>query len=184
MTITRSVAYTFLVVGAIGVIEILDPEEVMGLTASIAGLSAAVSLLLFFVLPNTVMEQQEFQGVFPQKNALGQAMVVGVLAGLHGMRIGGRLRFRETCVTVLCTIVAFLSRSTTSLVTIFAFFTLHIVATLYIKGAARRIISICLTIAIVPTCILLLMNRDLIFSFLEKDPSLTGRTDMWPYLID
>ena len=32
--------------------------------------------------------------------------------------------------------------------------------------------------------IILLTNIDLIFSFLDKDPTLTGRTDFWPYIID
>jgi exopolysaccharide production protein ExoQ len=183
-TITRSVAYLFLIVGAIGVAGLFDDDEVMGLTASIAGISAAASLLLLFIRPDTVTVEQEFIGMFSQKNVLGQAMVVGVLAGLHGIRIRGRRWIRDTAVTALCTFVAFLSKSATSLVTIFAFFGLHILGTLYIKGGTRRAISIFLTIAIVPTCVLLVMNKDLVFSFLEKDSSLTGRTDLWPYVIE
>jgi len=184
-TITRSVAYLFMVVGAVGIVEILDTDEVMSLTALIGGFLAAVSLLLLFVLPDTVTsEWVGFRGVFSQKNGLGQAMVVGVLAGLHGMRIGGRRRFRSVCITVLCTIVAFLSKSTTSLLAIFAFFAFDIIGTLYIKGGGRRMISICLTVVVVPTLILFMMNTDLIFDFLGKDQTLTGRTDLWPYVID
>jgi O-antigen ligase len=185
MTITRGVAYFFVVVGAIGIVEIHDSDEVMNLTALIGGLSAAISLLLLFLLPNTVIyEGGEFHGLFPQKNMLGQAMVVGVLAGLHGIRIRGRRRFYFIIVTALCTIVAFLSKSTTSSLAIFAFFTWNIIGKLYIKGGVRRVISICLTVVLVPAFIFLLMNRDLILSFLEKDLTLSGRTEMWPYVID
>jgi O-antigen ligase len=183
-TLTRSVAYFFLVVGAIGIVEILDTNEVMSLTALIGGLLAAVSLLLLFVFPDTVIEEESFRGVFSQKNVLGQAMVVGVLAGLHGIRIGGRQRFRSIGVTLLCTIVAFLSKSTTSLITIASYFILDFIGRFYIKGGSGRMISVCLTIAIVLASILVVINADSIFSSLEKDTTLTGRTEFWPYEID
>jgi hypothetical protein len=32
--------------------------------------------------------------------------------------------------------------------------------------------------------ILLMLNMDLIYSLLDKDPTLTGRADFWPYIID
>jgi exopolysaccharide production protein ExoQ len=183
-TLTRGVAYLFIIVGAIGVAGILGADQVMRLTASIIGFLAAASLLLLFVLPDTVMQGPDFIGVFSQKNVLGQAMVVGVLAGLHGIRIGARPRIHNAGATALCTLVAALSKSATSSTTIFAFFVLHFIGALYIKGGARRMMSIYLMIALVPTCILLVMNMDVIFSFLEKDASLTGRTDLWPYVIN
>ncbi len=184
MTITRGVAYFFVVVGAIGIVEILDTDEVMSLTASVCGALTVASLFLIVLHPNTLVEGESFRGLFPTKNVLGQAMAVGVLASLHGIRIGGRRRLRSIGVTVLFTVVAFLSKSTTALLTIFAYFIIDIVGTLYIRGGARRMIGIYLAIAIVPTSILLMMNVDLIFSFLEKDSTLTGRTELWPYVID
>jgi O-antigen ligase len=183
-TATRSSAYFFLVVGAIGIVELLDADEVMRLTALIGGLAATVSLLLLFVLPDTVMTEIGLRGVFSQKNVLGQAMVVGVFAGLHGIRIGGRRRFRHIIIVALCTIVAFLSRSTTSLLTIFAFLTLHILCTLYIRAGYRRMISISLSVIVAPTFALIVMNADFMFSFLEKNETLTGRTELWPYVFD
>ena len=183
MTITRSVAYFFVVVGAIGVVEILDAGEVMSLTALIGGFLGAVSLLLFFVRPDTVMSGEDFIGLFSQKNVLGEAMMVGVLAGLHGVRIGGRRRFLYIGITVLCTIVAFLSKSMTSLIAIFVFFVLGFFGKFYIKGGGRRVASICMMIAFISTFILIMMNADLILRFLGKNPTLTGRTDFWPYVI-
>jgi exopolysaccharide production protein ExoQ len=46
ITMTRSIAYFFLVVGAIGIAEIFDADELMRLTALIGGFSAAISLVL------------------------------------------------------------------------------------------------------------------------------------------
>jgi exopolysaccharide production protein ExoQ len=182
MTITRTVAYFFLVVGAIGIAEYFDAHQVMRLTALIGGFSAAISL----ILPDAayITYVGGLRGPFPGKNQLGQVMVIGVLAGLHGIRVGGRRRFLYIFITLLCTVVAFLSKSATSLLTIFAFFMLHIIGILYIKGGGRRIISLCLTIGVGASLILLMMNIDLIFSFLDKEPTLTGRTDLWPYVID
>jgi exopolysaccharide production protein ExoQ len=183
-TMTRGVAYLFVVVGAIGVAGLYGADQVMKLTASIIGFLAAVSLLLLFVRPDTVTIGSDFIGVFPQINVLGQAMVVGVLAGLHGMRIGARPRVRNIGVTALCALVAVFSKSTTSSLTIFVFFALHCMGTLYIKGGARRILSVFLMIALALASILLMANSDLVFSLLEKDSSLTGRADLWPYVID
>ena len=187
-TITRSVAYFFLVVGAIGIVQILDTDEVMRLVALIGGVLAAVSLLLLFVVPDIVMAETGqtagFRGLFSQKNALGQAMVIAVLAGLHGMRIGARRRFLYISITLLCTIVAFLSKSATSLLTISVFFILNIIGGLYVKGGIFRIISMFLTIVFSVMFILLMKNIDLIYILLDKDPTLTGRTDLWPYVID
>jgi O-antigen ligase len=173
-----------MLLGAIGLVELLDPTDVMRLTASISGFLAACSLLLLFAQPDTVVVGDDFRGLFSQKNVLGQAMVVGVLAGLHVIRIGGKRQFYYISVTAMCTLALALCKSMTSLLTVVAFFALHIVGTLYVKGGARRIISIFLTIVVVATFAFVITNADLILELLEKDPTLTGRTDLWPYVID
>jgi exopolysaccharide production protein ExoQ len=185
VTTTRSIAYLFIVVGAIGTVETLDTDEVMNLSAIIAGLCAAVSLLLYFAARDTVfLEYAGFRGVFEQKNPLGQAMMVGVIAGLHGLRVGGRRRFRCFGVIVLCTIVAVMSQSATSLLAILAAFTFHIIGGLYIKSGGRRLLSLWLAIVAGLGFILLMTNIDLMLTYMDKDPTLTGRTDLWPYVID
>ena len=185
VTTTRSIAYLFMVIGAIGTAETLDTDEVMNLSAIIGGLCAAVSLLLYFVAKDTVfLEYAGFRGVFEQKNPLGQAMVVGVLAGLHGLRIGGRRRFRSLSIIALCTIVAVMSQSATSLLAILAIFTFYIIGGLYIKGGGRRLLSFWLAVVTSLGFIVLMSNIDLILVYMDKDPTLTGRTDLWPYVID
>ena len=74
------------VVGAIGIVEIFDAGEVMALTALIGGFAGALSL----ILPGTTSTiTGDFRGLFPGKNQLGEAMAIGVLGGLHGIRAGG-----------------------------------------------------------------------------------------------
>ena len=55
---------------------------------------------------------------------------------------------------------------------------------LYLKGVFGRTISICLASGCVLIFIFFVMNQDLVFEFIGKDPTLTGRTLFWPYVID
>ncbi len=176
-TLTRSTAYLFLVVGAIGLVKTLGANEIMELTASICVLLAAVSLLLLVVLPS----EGDFSGVFTQKNTLGQAMAIGILAGLHGVRTGRR-KLRQAGAIAICAVVGVLSKSTTALLAVFAFFVLHIIGSLYVRGGARRFISFFLMFILALTVIFVIANKDMLFSFLNKDPTLTGRTELWPYV--
>jgi exopolysaccharide production protein ExoQ len=184
-TLTRSIAYLFLVVGAIGLVKTLDANEIMELTASICGVLAAISLLLLFSFPSEAIggSDGDFHGVFPHKNINGEVMAVGVLAGLHGVRTGGR-KLRHIMIIAICALAGILCKSATALVTILAFFSLHIVGSLYVRGGARRAISFFLMFILTSTVIFILTNRDMLFSLLDKDPSLTGRTELWPYVID
>jgi exopolysaccharide production protein ExoQ len=177
MTLTQGAAYFFVVLGAIGLVDALDGDELMDLVALICFLSAVASV----IFPET-RELDEFRGIFPQKNVLGQVMAAGVLTSLHGAR-GGRW-LRSICIIVLCTIVAFMSKSATSLMTILIFFLLWTLGKLYLRGGSTRLISICFLIACVPVIIFFVTNPDLIFELIGKESTLTGRTKIWPYVID
>jgi exopolysaccharide production protein ExoQ len=179
LTLTQGTAYFFLVLGAIGLVETSDGDELMNLIALICGLAAVASVVQSFIAPNPL----EFRGIFSQKQELGEAMAVGVLTGLHGAQDRSGRRFRNICTIALCTTVAFMSKSVTSILAIAVFFWLGILGRIYLKGGSFRIISICLTLGCVPI-VIFLMYSDLIFELFGKDPSLTGRTTFWPYVID
>jgi len=176
LTLTQGTAYFCVVLGAIGLAETFDSDELMNLIALICGLAAVASVVQF---PG----QREFQGIFSGKNELGQVMAAGVLTGLHCAQIRGVRRFRNICTIALCTIVAFMSKSATSLLVIAVFFWLGILGRIYLKGGVFRIVSICLAIGCVPI-VIFVMYSDLIFEVFGKDTSLTGRTLFWPYVID
>src|SRR6266481_5261329 len=178
VTFTQGLAYFFVVLGAIGLVEASDGDELMDLVMLICGLSAVASIVQFFIFP----EPGDFRGIFSQKNVLGQVMVGGVLAALHCARIRGG--FRYTCAIALCTIVAFMSKSSTSILTTFVLLWLDMLGRLYLKGKSSRTIASCLAIVSVSIVIFFVMNADLIFDVLGKDSSLTGRTIIWSYVID
>jgi O-antigen ligase len=125
----------------------------------------------------------EFAGIFPQKNVLGQVMVGGVLGALHGMRVRKR-RFVYVCILVFCITVAALSQSSTAMVAIAALLCFDFLGKLYFKGGASRAISIYLFIGCFLSLFWLSANEDLIWQFLGKDATLTGRTLLWSYVID
>jgi exopolysaccharide production protein ExoQ len=180
VTFTQGTAYFFVVLGAIGLAEASDGDVLMDLVTLTCGLSAVASVVQFFAFP----EPGDFRGIFPQKNVLGQVMVGGVLAGLHGARIKGGRRFRYFCIIALCTAVAFMSKSSTSVLTIVILFWLDILGRLYLKGGPIRMLGICLALISMPIAIFFVMNADLIFDALGKERTLTGRTLIWPYVID
>ena len=61
---------------------------------------------------------------------------------------------------------------------------LDMLGRLYLKGGSRRTISFCLMGLCVLIVILFVTNKSLIFELLGRDPSFTGRTLFWPYVID
>jgi hypothetical protein len=94
VTLRGAVQYVFLILGSIGVAETSEPDDFMSLVEWLAFLSAVASLALLIVSPaNAFGESGDFRGIFSQKNPLGQAMAIGVLASLHGIRVGKRSRF-------------------------------------------------------------------------------------------
>jgi exopolysaccharide production protein ExoQ len=179
LTLSQSTAYFFIVLGAIGLVETSDSDELIDLIALMCGLAAVASVVQFFIAPDPIL----FRGIFSQKNGLGQAMAIGVLTGLHGAQIKGGRRFRNICILALCTIVAFMSKSVTSILAIAVFFPLNILGRIYLRGGSFRILSIWLAICCVPI-VVFVMYSDLISELFGKDATLTGRTILWPYVID
>jgi exopolysaccharide production protein ExoQ len=186
LTFTQGTAYFFVVVGAIGTVQALDQDDLIDLLCWSCAFSAVASLLWQFVLfpgPAFGGMEAEFAGIFPQKNVLGQVMAGGVLGALHCARVR-QGRFKYICIMALCTTVAFLSASSTAMVAIAALLCFDSLGRLYFKGGASRAISICLFIGCFLALFFLSANEDLIWEFLGKDATLTGRTELWSLVID
>ena len=157
----------------------LDGDEIMDLVSSACGLAAVASLVWQFLFP-----EADFNGIFSQKNVLGQVMAGGVFAALHGLRAREGKRLRYLCIIALCTFVGVLSKSSTAVVVIAALFCLDFLGRLYLRGGGSRAISICLLIGCILGLVFFSMNDELVLEFLGKDATLTGRTLIWPYVLD
>jgi O-antigen ligase len=181
MTARRGTAYLFVVIGAVALVETFDSNTLMRLTSTACVLSAVASIALFFAFPDAD-DFFRLAGVFSHKNMAGQAMVVGVLASLHGMRRGRRVR--SLCAAAVCTTVAVMSRSSTSVLAIGVVIVLRVLGTLYAKEGMLRVVGIFCGLGLLPGVALLATDPGWMFDLLGKDQTLTGRTDLWPFVTD
>jgi exopolysaccharide production protein ExoQ len=180
-TIRRGLLYVFFVVGVIGVADHLDGDKFMDLLGVTCLLAVVASIVLLVISPGNALEMSgELRGIFANKNTLGPVMAAGALASLHGIRIGGGRRLFNIFTLIVFIVMAFAAKSTTSLLIIFAFCTADRVVALFRRA---RILAMLLMILLVLTAVIAAQSPDSFFEMIGKDPTLTGRTDLWPYLI-
>ncbi|HME39785.1 MAG TPA: O-antigen ligase, partial [Steroidobacteraceae bacterium] len=183
-SLRQGILYLFVVIGAAGIVSNLESDDFMDLLALVCFLTGVVSLVLLFVSPgNALTSDGDFIGIFPQKNLLGQAMAIGALACLHGLRTRSRKRWRSAGMLLLITIIALESQSATSCVTIFFFCGTDALITLIRKGGVAQLLAIGAVVVLLTPCLLLAAYPESLLEMIGKDPTLTGRTDIWTYVI-
>jgi O-antigen ligase len=109
-------------------------------------------------------------------------MAVGVLANLHIMRVRNGRRLFNMFMLFLFIIVAFLSKSSTAMLVIFACCAVSGVVALFRKGNLARLVGVFLIMFLVPIAAIVAPNPDLLLEVIGKDPTLTGRTELWSYV--
>jgi exopolysaccharide production protein ExoQ len=186
-TIRRSMIYLFVIIGAIGVADNLEDDEFMNLLGITYLVSAFASVILLAASPGRALMPDgsgDLRGIFSHKNVLAQVMAAGVLASLHGIRVGGRRRRRNIYMLILFVGIALAAKSATSLLTIFGFCLADAIISLFRRGGVGRFIGVILILVLVPFVIFVTVNPDSLFEIMGKNPTLTGRTDLWPYVIN
>ena len=133
---------------------------------------------------STIQTSIEFRGIFSQKNFLGEVMVVGVLASLHLLRSGERNRLRHFSILLVLTCVALASKSATLMFDDILLFSAHVLIALFRRGGVARLLSGVGVILLFPIVVVAAVFPDLSFlEMLGKDPTLTGRTELWTYVL-
>ena len=186
-TVRTGVSYFFFILSLIGATENLNGDDFMLLLARVCFASAIASIALLVISPSSADGGTgDFIGVFGYKGLLGQAMAVGVLACLHGLRAKTQGRLLAILMIVVFTSLAAKSRSTTSVSVILVFYLTGAVSQLIKKGGAARIVGAALSIVLLLAALVVFTSPDALLEFLGKDPTLTGRTDIWdnvmPYI--
>lgn len=125
----------------------------------------------------------DFIGIFAQKNVLGQVMATGALASLHGIRVARRRYLGKLCMLFVFLGMAYASKSTGALLAALLFCGISGFDSLWRKGGAARVTSVILAVLLVPTLIVALVAPDIFLEMIGKDPTLTGRTEIWTYVI-
>lgn len=184
-TVRGGIQYFFFVLGLIGAAMNLEGDDFMDLLARVCFLSAVACLILLFIAPDYVISEQtgEFRGVFSQKNVLGQAMAVGALACLHCIRTRRRSRLSDVSMFLTITFVAIKSKSTTSCLAILLFLVLEVVTPLLQGGKAARILGLVLLTLLLLVGPVVGVNTNYLFEMVGKDATLTGRTEIWGYVV-
>ncbi|HEY1260565.1 MAG TPA: O-antigen ligase family protein [Stellaceae bacterium] len=188
-TLRRGFLYLVLVVGTIGLVGNLDGDELMDLVMLSSGVAAAASLLLLAAVPHQAVMYPlgELRGVFPHKNVLGAVMAAGVLASLHCIRLGRRRR-TSAVLLLLFAILAILSRSVTSLLIIVTLCTASGVVALLRRSGVRRLVglycAIVGAICLPPIATLVMLHPASVIEAVGRDPTLTGRTELWPFVLN
>jgi len=144
----------------------------------LAVLSAACALLLPRYGIDNQFHRGDWQGVFGQKNLLGKAMLVGMIA-LWSAK-GVLLRIVQIVGLLLCAVVMVMSGSRAALV---------VLATLLLLAAGFRVLRarlttlVPLTISLLATCsgvvLLVARNSSFLLASLGRDITLTRRTEIW-----
>ena len=171
-------------IGLIGAVEQLDGDEFMRLLSWLCFLLAIASLVLLVVAPASVWEETgDFRGVFSQKNVLGQAMAVGALACLHGRwaQTSGRTRF--ILIFSVIAVTAVKSGSATSCLAIVLYCVVGTGIQLLQRGGASRIIGVTGLTFFIGVLLVASLDSGAFLEMIGKDPTLTGRTNIWGYVV-
>jgi exopolysaccharide production protein ExoQ len=189
MSVRDGIVYLFVILGVIGIARTMDADEFMRLLCRCCFLSAIVSVFLRFTLPGYALmagstdSTVDFIGIFAQKNVLGQVMATGTLATLHDIRVTQRRYLGKFCMLFVFLGMAYASKSTGALMAALLFCGISGFDSLWRKGGATRWIGIILAVLVAPTLILAVAAPDTLLELIGKDPTLTGRTEIWAYVI-
>lgn len=161
-----------------------SPPALLRVLAAVLGASALLSLFFALALPSmgvaSGVHRGAWQGVYTQKNTLGIMMAVSTLVFLLAWRQASRRRWLLAIGASLSALLLVRSTSATSLV---------IVATVLVLLPLFRLLRSRHSLA-VPTLIfavllmggvatMALVNREAVLNALGRDPTLTGRTELW-----
>lgn len=165
-------------------------EEIFRMVAWATALSAMLSIVFALALPryglDDYMGQSVWRGIFDNKNELGRAMVLGAFTWLICALGGGRPRWLGALMFAVCSILVVLSTSKTSLVLeCVLVLLLFAIAAL---GRAHRSVGLLVGLCLIGlvTLFIVEVNHPIqgALSLLDRDENLTGRTQIWPLVLE
>ena len=184
VTQTEALLYLVIIIASMGIATNLNADEFMELLA-FACVSAAIgSVLLLIVYPSDAYGPDgDFRGIFSQKNILGEAMTMGALATLHGLRTRDGHWVRHATSLAVITAVALFAASATSLITITAFVVFDVFLRMFKKGGIQRLLALGTLYWAIPLLVGVISFKDTILEVFNRDPTLTGRTTIWSLIM-
>jgi exopolysaccharide production protein ExoQ len=191
-TVRVAIVYLFVILGAIGIARTMDADEYMHLLSLVCFSSAIASILLLVASPSnaqmgftdeTGFVTRDFIGIFSQKNVLGQVMATGTLATLHDIRVTRGRYLGKLFMLFVFVGMAYASKSTGALMAALLFCGISGFDSLWRKGGAARTTGVILAVFLAPMIMVAMIAPDTLLEMIGKDPTLTGRTEIWTYVI-
>ena len=196
-TSRRGGLYVFFVLGVIGMAARLTDREFTSLMSTACLLSAVASLALLAFYPSSalalpdsfdsfVASPEALRGIFPQKNVLGQVMAAGVLASTHILRAAAsrQARFWSVVRLIVFLVMVLASKSSTSISVTLYLCLMTFFICLYRRGGLTRVLGTSLAVLSGAIVLALTLFPDPLVEILGKDATLTGRTELWPVVVD
>lgn len=126
----------------------------------------------------------DWRGLWYEKNQMGAMMVYGALAAMAALLAGSTRRKQMVLTIVLCAAMLLMSKSKTSLLALMIGLCGSMLLAAMRRGPATTVLVVWLGVTVAVTAAMLMwLAPDLLFKALGKDPSLTGRTDIWAGLL-
>jgi O-antigen ligase len=152
------------------------------LVLALAGLLAAIAYPKMGVQHD--INAGDWRGLWYEKNQMGAMMVYGALAAMAAILAGSRHGKRMVFTILLCAAMIVMSKSKTSLVVLMIGLCGSLLFAAMRRGPAMAVIVVWLGITVIGAAVIVMwLAPELVFQALGKDPSLTGRTDIWAGLL-
>ena len=159
-------------------------ERMVKVIAAACVVLAGASAVMALALPQYGVEQLVnvgcWRGLWDTKNALAAFMTIGALASACAASLPGAHRRRWLVAFGLCGFDLLMSRGKTSLVCLLLGLALLAVFSLARKGPARAVMAVWAAgAALLVSGFVAFIAPEVFFKAIGKDPTLTGRTEIW-----
>jgi O-antigen ligase len=152
------------------------------LVLALAGLAAAAGYPKMGVQHD--INAGDWRGLWYEKNQMGAMMVYGALAAMAAILAGSAHRKRMVFTILLCAAMIVMSKSKTSLLVLMVGLAGSFLLAAMRRGPATAVVVVWLGVTVIGAAVIVMwLAPELLFKALGKDPSLTGRTDIWAALL-
>ena len=190
LTLKRSILTVGICVFDLYVAKAIGLDRLLRMLSTTILISALASTVAAIAVPSIGHEVLsglvgDWRGVFPQKNILGHVMSVGVFIELAMMIRARRVLLGACLRTALLFFLVVMAHSASSLLAV----VLALIMTA-VYAASRRGLASAVVCAIVSIGSVVLVagtvggDVSTLFNLLDRDPSLTGRTELWEYVVE
>ena len=166
-------------------------EEVLEFLLVLGAISLFISIVFAILLPQYGIDTvgghyPAWKGIYSAKNRFGNMVVLFMTVALTYRPRTRWLRFVTWSMILVCPVALYFSFAATSYVMLALYITYKVV--FWILRPARKrdyVIACCLALlGFVVLSTLLITESSALFALLGKDPTLTGRTEIWSAVLD